>query len=909
MNQPYPINGSPFVQSPLHHNSPQGPTHNGANHPHPHYTYPPMQPHYPAHPYHAYPSYPPHPMMAYTPPPAPAQAQAPPQPTTPISAVSASSSKRKRKSTIDSAKSKGSEKASDNEEPGVSGNDTLRWVRSTNGTPLVDMHKKRTKTQRACDSCRSRKIRCDVLTEADPPLCQHCKQYGFECTFFLPITETRFKKKRQEEEAAAAAAAEKDKPSEAESSQQLSPNPEGPKGEVRIFGPTSMTHLLHSTATVPSRAYQSYDLRYHHTWEVSKTGDGFIQVLEPDRAEDANASLPMPVDLRVERDVIEKLINSYFTDVGQLVPIVTQAEFLSDPSPPPILLYSICLVAAAKREVPQSVFDSLRIAVNNVIKSEDVISNVSIVNVQSLLILCLCGDSHSQHPPTALSALWIRLGVAIRMAQDLGLHRAEAVKQNIERRRRIWAACLISDRWTSLTFGHPSMIDVEDCDARLPSSGDPNDQYMDELVRLSIILGRVLKTIYTPSGLTHATDEKLEQLFSDMKAWRDRLPDDLKFRGPQTPRNGGRPGLLHMLYTSVTMIFWRVFMRISYTCPDHLKFGLTVERWTELVNMTGDAIDWLDLNERLYDVWIVVAYCATSCALVQYHTWARRKDPDAQVKLRKLRDCVRRWEASLQPEHMSARRKTAEIITLLYEATQGPINIDEPPLLNPTGGVRVKRPLGGLIYKKDLSRPGGGFFVAKGQAKKMGDYSNMPAGVVVTASGSEDSEGEEQPAEASSSRPTNDAAVPLSSSASGSGSGHALADVSPSTRRAVPANVGSPTASVVPQPSGSATMVNYQPLGNFANSNVNPSLNDRMVGTADVQVLNVLDVPQAPNTVEQFAVADTGLLEGIPGSMFDWPQWETFFSRFNVPTDPNGLYAQGANAPHPQPEPSHANYQ
>jgi hypothetical protein len=40
------------------------------------------------------------------------------------------------------------------------------------------------------------------------------------------------------------------------------------------------------------------------------------------------------------------------------------------------------------------------------------------------------------------------------------------------------------------------MIDVQDCDARLPSSGDSNDLYMDELVRLSMILGRVLKTIY-----------------------------------------------------------------------------------------------------------------------------------------------------------------------------------------------------------------------------------------------------------------------------------------------------------------------------------------------------------------------------------------------------------------------------
>ena len=126
------------------------------------------------------------------------------------------------------------------------------------------------------------------------------------------------------------------------------------------------------------------------------------------------------------------------------------------------------------------------------------------------------------------------------------MHRAESVKLNIEMRRRLWGVCVISDRWyvsvrppvrssrrglaprrrpatdrarqprgrervpreddadahlallrISLTFGHPHMIDIRDCDARLPSSGDPNDLYLDELVRLSVILGRVQKTLYT----------------------------------------------------------------------------------------------------------------------------------------------------------------------------------------------------------------------------------------------------------------------------------------------------------------------------------------------------------------------------------------------------------------------------
>lgn len=64
-------------------------------------------------------------------------------------------------------------------------------------------------------------------------------------------------------------------------------------------------------------------------------------------------------------------------------------------------------------------------------------------------------------------------------------------------------------------------------------------------------------------------------------------------------------------------------MRISYTCPSHLKFGLTVEQWSKLVDLTGDSIDWLDANERTYDVWLLVAYAATACALVQVRKSSR----------------------------------------------------------------------------------------------------------------------------------------------------------------------------------------------------------------------------------------------------------------------------------------------
>ena len=74
--------------------------------------------------------------------------------------------------------------------------------------------------------------------------------------------------------------------------------------------------------------------------------------------------------------------------------------------------------------------------------------------------------------------------------------------------------------------------------------------------------------------------------------------------------------------------------------------------------------------------------------------------------------------------------QTAEIISLLYEATQGPQQPLEAPALNPTGGVKVKPPLGGLQFKKDPTRPGGGVFIAHGSIPDNLDK-NLPAGTII----------------------------------------------------------------------------------------------------------------------------------------------------------------------------------
>lgn len=145
------------------------------------------------------------------------------------------------------------------------------------------------------------------------------------------------------------------------------------------------------------------------------------------------------------------------------------------------------------------------------------------------------------------------------MAQDLGLHRESTVRPQtaedlafVELRRRVWATCVIMDRWYGAALGIPLLVDILDCDVLLPAPYDirpgsepsawPVDTSflaLSEHLKLSILIGRVLKTIYSPTGLKNATDEQLYSLLADMTSWMDNLPEELRFTGPSSSYHSG----------------------------------------------------------------------------------------------------------------------------------------------------------------------------------------------------------------------------------------------------------------------------------------------------------------------------------------------------------------------------------
>ncbi|KAK4688491.1 hypothetical protein P7C73_g1636, partial [Tremellales sp. Uapishka_1] len=582
------------------------------------------------------------------------------------------------------------------------------------GTSPSGDGEKRTKTGRACDACRTKKIRCDIIhpssSDDSPvqPICAHCKQYDLECTFFLPITETRFKKKKAVDQSepsptsvsgsipllASAPPTVSNFPRKGEDQLDKSPAvverrfAQGWQG--RVEGPTSISFLVHTS--LPPTASESYDLRHYHSWEVSEDGDGLVRVNAPPTANE-NDDDPSRTHNRLNKPLlsahtISLLVNEYFDHLAPLFPILSKADFTSRSNPSPLLLYCICGIAATRRKFPRDVYTGVRRVINGMIRSNDILSDARFENVQALWETCMLS------PRLRLQVL-VCLGIARQ------------------------------SEWYGAALGLPLLVDLLDCDVLLPAPYDikpesdptswpidPSYLALSEHLKLSILIGRVLKTIYSPTGLKYATDVQLTTLLADMTNWMEALPEELRFSG-----------LLHLSHAALQFLFWRVFMRLSFDCPSHITFNLDIAQWSKIVRWSREAVEWLSHNDDALDTLFVYAYTATSCALVQYHTWARRKDPAALETLRLIKDTVSRWEAAVQPEQMSIRRKTCETMTLLYEAalkTGDSEEMSEKRNLNPTPGVAPRQKGGpNLVFVKDASRAGGGVYMASNEEDRI----------------------------------------------------------------------------------------------------------------------------------------------------------------------------------------------
>ncbi|CEQ41923.1 SPOSA6832_03680 [Sporobolomyces salmonicolor] len=860
---------------------------------------------------------------------------------------------------------------------------------------------KKAKIPRACDTCRRKKIRCNPIPDQEPAICTYCQKHKLDCTWFLPISETRFKKQREKEEAekekVSGAAAAVNLPTAASSatlarqhrddpypqtqhvpsqSPSLShqhsippqpmhqspytappaaPSPHGPspeyghpatpgsvsgppRKEPRIVGYTSISHLMHSTSTFPTERIIPLDFKYSQTLSVDERGDGFIRVISAGDGEPSGDGAPVAIQ-GIEHSDAEKLLNYYFTTHATHFPIVSRADFLGTERPTALLFNCICAVSALSHHVAPAILRTIKATIRSHLRSEDILDNSNIPNIQALLLYAFTGECEKG---TAASKTWNILGLAIRMAQDLGLHRRlgterkeQSEADHTELRRRVWGGCLIADRWMAAIYGQPMMIDLADCDAMLPSVFDirPNRDFNSDhrpylfnsaLISLSVLLGRILKGVYSPTGILMLSEKEAKSLVSDLAAWVDGLPEELKFAGPE--KSSPEQGFLRLLYIPVRFLITRPFMRISFQLPERFaNLSVGTQQWSVVETETREAIEWVDKHESCLEGWFVGIYAFFICSLIQYHSHIRRRDATSLATLRLARDVLKRL---VMPEgECFVRAKIAEITSLLYstacsvsrwapEAAEGlsPAAGGTTAIttLNPTFGgcsrhLHRREQDWHMRYKKD-----GGYFVT--DRRIVSDPTGLIRSSHSPSSSGPSPRGHDSPYSSSlrsthiagdhdEHRPisaTNGNSAPSTGIPShGAVSGSSSANPNLPTGSAIPAptSTAGPSSSFVPPAPNPPPDLSFAfPDSTFDNLSFNPTLNIN-TNTSSAAANDIYGTSTGMSGLEAFdpfGFASDGTPSLFPdGNIFNLGAWENFASSLNIST-PGSSSAHGA---------------
>ncbi|KAI9008736.1 fungal-specific transcription factor domain-containing protein [Phycomyces nitens] len=254
------------------------------------------------------------------------------------------------------------------------------------------------------------------------------------------------------------------------------------------------------------------------------------------------------------KEVIDHLLHIYFTKMNIIIPIVDEDTFYDTYRNNPdsicmVLLASLCRSAsrimdentpsARKHHITRTyLYESLTSQIKE--KFELDLMEPKIETIQ-ILLLGACNSTKWG----ADGVDWIAMSMAIKLAQELGLHRSRSVdgatKETIAFYKRLWWSSYIIDRWICASLGRPLMISDADCDIDLPEI-EPDTQeplasskyaVFYHLVKLSGILGDILRTLCSPRArLMNHNEEIYNQsrinIEGMLEKWEQTLPSSLR---------------------------------------------------------------------------------------------------------------------------------------------------------------------------------------------------------------------------------------------------------------------------------------------------------------------------------------------------------------------------------------------
>ncbi|ORZ10851.1 fungal-specific transcription factor domain-domain-containing protein [Absidia repens] len=274
----------------------------------------------------------------------------------------------------------------------------------------------------------------------------------------------------------------------------------------------------------------------------------------------------------------------------------------------------------------------------------------TISNIQAIIILC-CQPTHI----SIFTGIWLRTGIAIRMSQDLGLHRpltnTSHSKQVRELGKTLWHCVYILDRWSCAVLGRPLAIVDSDCNVDLPEYSKSNNKDIDNIgdtgldgdededeqnhtifilfVKLSGILGEIQRRIYSPKAkaslgvCSTSTTKMVNSLQRLLLEWYDQVPpyarltksDVAHMASPSITKEEKTMllqtkqwqlgGSLMICYCAVTILLHRPFI-----IPDSeiLFSPASAERCTESAIFATDVVQLMDVQSFTHFYWNIIIF-------------------------------------------------------------------------------------------------------------------------------------------------------------------------------------------------------------------------------------------------------------------------------------------------------------
>ncbi|KAG0290170.1 hypothetical protein BGZ97_006247, partial [Linnemannia gamsii] len=432
-------------------------------------------------------------------------------------------------------------------------------------------------------------------------------------------------------------------------------------GSSHSNGSSSVNFGTNHQAPPPTSRNGRYDMETHRivthrpsltAHQLSNPLTGYMPVLENPIKEE---SLIMP-----SVDVIDHLLDIHFRSIHPVLPFL-HFQTISDQvhhneSPPPHLLFAVLGLASRFSDnptfrVPQAGLERPPCTIfyeraKHFIKDE--YDNSQMATVQAFLLMAVqqMGFCESQRA-------WLYIGMAVRMAQGMGLNKEPSEQEQsrnrlqCELRKRTWWSIYVIERFICAGLGRPLTITHRDCETGFPQYEDDESDTptnrpastrtghianFGRLISLSKIQGNILEYIrakfnppappttnlvcFPPSpnvGSEQDRDFQVDTtaaafaaLDKGLTTWRQGLPESLQNPTAQSPHFGL---FLHLNYNTLIILLHR---------PEISNSPTSASLCTQAAATITDIIEILMDAKALTSMFISCIYAIFSAGIVHF---------------------------------------------------------------------------------------------------------------------------------------------------------------------------------------------------------------------------------------------------------------------------------------------------